>query len=422
MMWKSRVRHSFMKMVQCQAGNFALIFAVLSPVILGLTGAVLDLAAFERQRSEIQDAADTVALAAAKEAAVRDWSLSAIQSIAEAYVDANLAHPNNVDTSVFTVLATPDVDKREVSVSISMDHYSYFLLGYFTGTPQIAVTSVAKLSGQTPTCLLSLDGNTPQSILVTGKATIVAKRCAAYSNSIDTEGLTVDSPAIIDTAFTCTSGGYVGSMSSFNPMPTKDCPQIPDPLSARIAPTVGPCDFTGLELKNVTKTISPGVYCGGILIDNLAKITLSPGIYIINGGALLTRNSGSLTGKGVTLYFTGIDGRLLLDGTSTVSLEAPETGSTAGLLMFQDPVMALTQFEISSKKASTLLGTIYLPNGKLLINAKNKVAEASAFTVIVSRFLEVGGKTEMYLNSDYASTSVPVPDGLGPNQTPRLLN
>ncbi|MGL4490437.1 MAG: pilus assembly protein, partial [Rhizobiaceae bacterium] len=159
------------------------------------------------------------------------------------------------------------------------------------------------------------------------------------------------------------------------------------------------------------------------LIQTKAVVTLNPGVYIINGGQLKTTGSGTLQGKGVTIYFTGKDGSMALDGTSTVSLEAPSTGPTAGLLLFQDPAMALTKYEISSKLASKLLGTIYLPNGEFIINANNKVAEASAFTVIVAKHFFVGAQTQLFLNSDYSSTTVPVPDGLGPNsQKLRLTN
>lgn len=134
------------------------------------------------------------------------------------------------------------------------------------------------------------------------------------------------------------------------------------------------------------------------------------------------RTTYSLTGDGVTIFFTGIDGRMELDGTSTTSLKAPVSGPTAGMLLFQDRAMALTEYEISSKSAAQLLGTIYLPNGHLKVKASGKVADQSAFTVIVVKSMEVGAKTKMYLNSNYSSTSVPVPAGLGPSSTINLVN
>ena len=42
-------------------------------------------------------------------------------------------------------------------------------------------------------------------------------------------------------------------------------------------------------------------------------------------------------------------------------------------------------FEISAKRAANLLGTIYLPNATLLARANNKLAEASAYTVVIAK-------------------------------------
>jgi Flp pilus assembly protein TadG len=417
---KKPIFQKLLLFARCQSGNFALAFAILAPLMMGLAGGLVDFMAFERQRADMQNAADLVALAAAKEASVQDWSASAVQSVAENYVQANLAAQGS--SAIYQVVATPDRDQRRITVDITMDNQVYFLLGYFTGSPQIHVVAAAQLSNETATCLLALDPMAPQAMNITDKAQIQAKGCAAYSNSTDLIGVSAEKDAMLTTAFTCSGGGASGSLNSFSPAPTNDCPALEDPLINRIQPTVGSCDHTDFQVKSQTVTLNPGVYCGGILIDDEAFVTLSPGVYIINGGELRTRNSGSLTGDGVTIFFTGNDGSLMLDGTSTVSLIAPETGATAGLIMMQDRAMPLTDYEISSKKASVLLGTIYLPNGRFVVKANNKVAETSAFTVVVARFVEVGSKTQMFLNSNYSATTVPVPDGLGPSAKPRLIN
>ena len=74
------------------------------------------------------------------------------------------------------------------------------------------------------------------------------------------------------------------------------------------------------------------------------------------------------------------------------------------------------------KCAAELLGTIYLPNGRFLVQAKNKIAESSAFTIIVARFIEISDKSKMYVNANYDLTKVPVPAGFGPNAKVKLSN
>ena len=78
---------------------------------------------------------------------------------------------------------------------------------------------------------------------------------------------------------------------------------------------------------------------------------------------------------------------------------------------------------ITSNKARKLLGTIYLPNGNLIVDANNKVADASAYTAIVVRRLRLSKGPNLVLNTDYDRTLVPVPSGVGPQGvTARLLH
>jgi hypothetical protein len=50
----------------------------------------------------------------------------------------------------------------------------------------------------------------------------------------------------------------------------------------------------------------------------------------------------------------------------------------------------------------------------LKVDANGKVADLSAYTVIVARQLDVAS-ANLVVNSDYGGTDVPVPDGVGPN-------
>ncbi len=51
------------------------------------------------------------------------------------------------------------------------------------------------------------------------------------------------------------------------------------------------------------------------------------------------------------------------------------------------------------------------------------MADASAWTVIVAKSLKLDGNPTLVLNTDYASTDVPVPDGVGASRhNSRLLN
>lgn len=68
--------------------------------------------------------------------------------------------------------------------------------------------------------------------------------------------------------------------------------------------------------------------------------------------------------------------------------------------------------KISSNSVRNLLGTLYLKNSILLINANAPVADKSAYTVLIVGRLCLQKGPALYLNADYTDTEVPVSGGL----------
>ncbi len=91
-----------------------------------------------------------------------------------------------------------------------------------------------------------------------------------------------------------------------------------------------------------TVTLDPGRYRGGLWFTDDARVSLNPGLYIIDGGDLLIDGRSSVAGDGVSFVFTAIDprkiGRLKIAGTGKVDLRAwnDDTSPYAGLLFHQD--------------------------------------------------------------------------------------
>ena len=67
-----------------------------------------------------------------------------------------------------------------------------------------------------------------------------------------------------------------------------------------------------------------------------------------------------------------------------------------------------------SDNARNLLGTIYMPQGEIIIDATKPIADKSAYTVPVVNQLHLYSGPNLILNSDYNATEVPVPMGVGP--------
>ena len=170
------------------------------------------------------------------------------------------------------------------------------------------------------------------------------------------------------------------------------------------------------------------VYCNGLTIGGDAEVTLQPGVYVIKDGPLIVKDSAELYGKGVTFFLTGRDSVFDFQENTTIDIAAPESGKTAGLLFFEDRSVPhsfnFSPFNyksrssdvrihtISSNDARNLLGTIYLSKSILMIDSDAPVADASAYTAIITARLWLREGPILTLNADITDTQVPVPEGL----------
>jgi Flp pilus assembly protein TadG len=429
---------TFRSLRQLQAdasGGVLLLFGLALPVLLGFGAAALEYGSLIKRRVELQNAADAAALVAAGELALAATTDTRIASVAKAVV----ARASAVDAKVGVA-----VINNRTAVQVTVDETVKSVIGRILSRPldSIRVQATAQhVSGKSKLCMMALDTSKPDVLHLHKHAMITADGCTVQSNSSDPNGLHVEDNASVSADRVCSSGGYRGGKNvNWKRAPVTDCPVIKDPLAARMPPPLPSC--LNLDLKIDGKimpptVLPPGVYCGGLKITNGAKVTLLPGTYVVDNGPLVVDHGASLSGSYVGFYFTGDKGGLLFDVESTISLSAPKDGPMAGLLMFENrsvsaPVAPplgvklapppppppgsppMRTYRIVSDNARTLLGTIYLPAGRLIIDASKPVADLSAYTVIVARQVELFDGPNLVLNTNYGGTDVPVPSGVGP--------
>lgn len=425
-------------------GNVLLIFAILLPLLMITVATAVDYANIYSAQSSTQEAADKAALAAAQELTLVQANPETVQSVATNYAREMLAMAGLGGDSGEPVVAV-NIAKNMMAIEMSITRKVPLYFGGIIGrqVQDIEARSVALLPGRTPICLLGLSRDDPNTLSFANKAQLSAEGCAIFSNSVHKDGLGAKDNAAITADFICTAGGKMGSTIAFNPKPVLDCPQIDDPLAKRALEDAKGCDYTNLKVIAKSVTLKPGVYCGGLQGHLGARITLEQGIHIFKNGPVIMTTGTRLTGEYTNLYFTGDNANLYFGMLTTIDLTAPKDGPMAGILMFQDP--ATDEYEasgnevddeddgtaqnrprdgvyrIESNNARNLLGTIYLPRGKLLIDSTKPVADASAYTVIVVKQLDLRDGPNLVLNNDYNSTDVPVPDGLGPSTGPVFL-
>lgn len=390
-------------LLRSTSGNMALTTALALPVLLGFMGIASDFAQFASKQSELQGAADSAALAAARELSLSTSTDLTISSAAQSFAASGTDSP--IQTSVKI-----DSKKATVAVQVREDWTPFF--AHFLGaniTPVIA-DATAELIGKGNICVLTLAPSAEGALELDNKGMLTANGCGVYVNSKNSEAITTKNKSQIKADLTCSAGG-VSNKGTITPAAMTDCPPVEDPLSSRAAPAVGACTATSKKIVSGSVTLTPGVYCGGLEINGTATVTFSEGTYIIKNGAFKIVGSPTVSGTHVGFYFTGKDAKIDFQGAATINFSGPKDGDMAGLLFFSDRA-STEDHKISSSKTQTLTGTIYLPNGKLRVDPGAKVAENSAYTAIIAKEIEIDQGPELVLNSDYGGTDVPAPEGI----------
>ena len=116
-------------------------------------------------------------------------------------------------------------------------------------------------------------------------------------------------------------------------------------------------------------------------------VTLRPGIYIFDQGLMKINGNATLNGTAVTLVFTSSTGTnyatATINGGAIVTLSAPTTGPTKGLVFYGDRGMPVgTVFKLNGGSSQIINGAIYA--AQALVEFAGGSATSNACTQIVS--------------------------------------
>ncbi len=397
------------------AANVAVLFALTLPVLVAATWVAINYGYMTSQRGSAQAAADAAALAGARVMSLSNVTSASVQQsvagMAQSQLpqDVALAAPDQVTADV-------DVDNSTVTVSITRDLTPLVAMQFGIADNSISVTSTAQYKSS-PICVLVLDPAASSAFDAFANSNISAPKCAIISNSIASDGLSGTTNGQITSSKACSAGGYAGS--AFTPTPITDCPVVPDPLASRAPPANvnGSCDYTDFAFSSSNVPLQPGVYCDGISIKKGTAI-FNAGDYILRGGTLSINAGGAIQGTDVGIYFTG---GAVLDGqpNSGISLTAPSSASDpmVGLVFWEDPnnmpAGSPATHKIWSDNAQNIHGTVYFPQGTLNVGGHANVGSSADYTIVVAHDLVVFQSANVVLNTNYSSSNIPVPTGVG---------
>jgi hypothetical protein len=376
-------------------------------VILGFAGLVVDVGQLHYAQSRLQAAADAAAVSGALEIAYCGGTSNcdALQSAAQRAVVENGLTGSALVTQCATgtgngltltvnngpcaSVSDPNYGNTNyVEALVSEPQPTYFVRVLGITSTMLTARAEATL-GNSPFCVdtLGSSGTTFQS----NGGTLTAS-CGILVNSTGSRAFVANGGTITASTIDISGGDQITG-ASVSPAPTTNDPRLPDPLSWVPVPTIGSCTFSSVFTVTNNSTLDPGNYCGGIVVNSGAA-NFSPGLYTVGGSGLLV-NGGSISGSGITLYFQ--TGSAVFNGSSSINLVAPTTGTYAGILFFQNPSDA-SPATINGGAGSVFQGALYLPDAAVQLNGGN----VAAYTIVVSKSVQMNGSS-FSIGNDYSS-------------------
>jgi hypothetical protein len=381
------MRMDIHRLLADRSGNLLAIFALCAAIVIGAAGAGLDFMRLASERSEMQEAADAAALAAArlygKPEEVRDAAAARI-----------FARNLHVPTERIDLDVAYDKDFVTVNANGKMPTMLLGILG--KRSLSASVSSVAARSRSAPICLLALDKSLPNGFEIYGNASLTARDCAAVSNSADDRGMRTYGGASATAAEFAVVGDFDGD---FSPPPSTDIDPVADPFADLRLPASGSCGNASSRLSRTSYSLDPGVYCGGLRIMAGATVTLKPGLYVMRDGPLEAQSGATVVGDGATVAFTGKTSTLYLQGGASMKLTAPKDGDFANIALFSESNSPYVEWmTVSGGATLEIIGAMYLPTHEVWLKSPdmNKAvlaAQTSTHGLIGKRFWVQGNST-----------------------------
>ncbi len=408
---KTIYQEKFREFVKDTSGAVLVYTVLVMSALLGFTGLAIDVGHWYATQRSMQSASDSAAVAGAFES-MWGGDGAAVEAAAKEQAEANGFDPATV-TVHFPPTSGPNVGFRgAVEVIIQQPTSGFFSFAYLDGAVDIAARAVAAHVAGVQGCMVALEPS-EQGILVNSGSGITSNGCMVQVNSTSSSAMRTNGASTVTAELINIAGDYEGS--GYSPPPETGTPPMDDPLAYLQPPASAGdiCDHTGLSIDAETTTISPGVYCNDFVLNAGSIITMDPGTYVIRDGKFEVNSGANLSGDGVTIYLMG-SAEFILNSDSHAELTAPTEGEFAGILIFQDRNVADgTVHLFNSDTTTSLVGAVYFPNGKIMINSGSTLGPASAFSAFIAKTYEINSGSHLVLNSDYEATDVPALAALG---------
>lgn len=374
-------------------GNVAIIFALTLPIVVGGAGLGVETSYWYYSSLKLQAVADAAAYAGALEK-VSGSDNPTIVSAATLSATSNGFATSTGTIQVFTPPSSgPNVAKKAVEVIVHQNLDRFFTSIFTQNAVGAQARAVALITDASKACVLALNPSASKSALFSGSATTKLTGCSVMSNSIAADAIKLQGSASLEADCLISAGGVslanVVKTVCANPL-TQALPAA-DPFADLPAPpATNPCQNSNLS------TLNPGTYCKGLSLSG--EVTLSPGVYVIEGGDLRANANANISGDGVIIYLAG-SSRVSMNGTASVKLSAPTSGTYSGVLFYGDRANLGGSNTLNGTADSLLTGALYFP--KQEVDYLGNFSGTGGCTQVVADVVQWSGNTSV--NQDCTS-------------------
>ncbi len=381
-------------------GAIAIQIAILLVAIIGFAALGTEMVVLLLTSRQMQSAADAAALAAAAARVMgypTDYTREAFS------VAANAGFINGQNGAVVTVNSPPlgghyINNPGAIEVVITQPQNLQLVRVLYSGVFNVRARAAALAGGGS--CVLSLDATAASAVYASNGADVNLNQCGLNANSTSATALMISGAAEVSTSAVTLVGNYLvtnGGMLNVTGSTNTSAGATADPYASVSTPAAGTC-LGGGTITYKTLTLPAGTYCSGIAISNASNVTLN-GIYVLKNGSFSVSGGSTVTGT-ATIVLTGTGssiGTVSLSNGATVSLTAPSSGATAGMVFFQSrsaPASGTNNFIGGS--TVTINGAIYFPNQT--VNFSNGASTRANCTQLIARIIKFTGGTTLNMN------------------------
>jgi len=366
-------------------GAVAVIMAISAVVLIGFISVGIEVTALMVKQQQMQSAADAAAVAGAVAIATSSPSVVTGDAKAVAANDGFTDGANSVTVTVNNPPASGPTYAANAAVEVIITQPQTLVLAsmLYHGAWSDSARAVAKAGSSGAGCVLQTDTGSTVGVTISQGAAVTLNGCGLAANATGASAISAGSGATLSAEVVTVSGS--GSATGVTTTPTANNikfsqPATADPYLGVALPAVGACvqGSTGSSTPYSAPSgqLPTGNYCGGVSVTNGVTVTLKTGgAYTMSGGYLQVSGA-TLTGTGVTIVLTGAGTNyayVTINNGAAVTLSAPTTGATAGMVFFQDRAAPHTGSNTTNTFAGTanalsFTGALYFPSQTVSYN------------------------------------------------------